>query len=44
MSIITRAMTSDDDEEILDCLATLKRTTAGTGDLLPLPASADEPY
>lgn len=34
MSIITRALTSDDDEEILDCLATLKRTTAGTGEPL----------
>ncbi|ORY90076.1 hypothetical protein BCR35DRAFT_287273 [Leucosporidium creatinivorum] len=31
MSIITRALTSDDDEEILDCLSTLKSTTAGTG-------------
>lgn len=31
MSIIVRAMTSDNDEEILDCLNTLKRTTAGTG-------------
>lgn len=31
MSIIMRALTSDDDEEILDCLDTLKRTTAGTG-------------
>ncbi|KAM0793773.1 hypothetical protein ACM66B_001191 [Microbotryomycetes sp. NB124-2] len=31
MSIITRALTSDDDEEILDCLDMLKNTTAGTG-------------
>lgn len=30
MSIITRAMTSDDDEEIKQCLETLKNTTAGT--------------
>ncbi|KAK4050386.1 hypothetical protein OIV83_003455 [Microbotryomycetes sp. JL201] len=31
MSVIMRAMTSDDDEEILDCLGMLKNTTAGTG-------------
>ncbi|KAK4706191.1 uncharacterized protein P7C70_g16, partial [Phenoliferia sp. Uapishka_3] len=31
MSIIVRALTSDDDEEILDCIEQLKRTTAGTG-------------
>ncbi|KAK4052208.1 hypothetical protein OIO90_004430 [Microbotryomycetes sp. JL221] len=31
MSIITRALTSDDDEEILECLDMLKKTTAGTG-------------
>lgn len=36
MSVITRALTSDDDEEILDCLSTLKSTTAGTGELLAL--------
>ena len=30
MSIIMRAITSNDDKEIADCLATLARTTAGT--------------
>lgn len=30
MSIITRAMTSDDDAEIITCLETLKKTTANT--------------
>eukprot|EP01126_Amoeba_proteus_P067530 TRINITY_DN9994_c0_g1_i1.p2 TRINITY_DN9994_c0_g1~~TRINITY_DN9994_c0_g1_i1.p2 ORF type:complete len:212 (-),score=30.52 TRINITY_DN9994_c0_g1_i1:132-767(-) len=30
MSIIMRALTSDDDQEILNCLATLKSTHAGT--------------
>ena len=31
MSIMIRAMTSDDDREILACLSALKRTHAGTG-------------
>ncbi|KAM0753051.1 hypothetical protein T439DRAFT_323661 [Meredithblackwellia eburnea MCA 4105] len=31
MSIIVRALTSDDDEEILDALEMLKSTTSGTG-------------
>lgn len=31
MSIITRALTSDNDEEVLDCLHVLNTTTAGTG-------------
>ena len=33
MSIIMRAFTSDDDNEILECLEALKSTTAGTGKL-----------
>lgn len=32
MSLICRALTSEEDEEILDCLGMLKRTTAGTGE------------
>jgi len=31
MSIIMRALTSTEDEEIMECLAMLKRSTAGTG-------------
>lgn len=31
LGIIMRAMTSNDEKEIFDCLATLKRTHAGTG-------------
>lgn len=30
MSIITKAITSDDDKEILECLDSLKKTTANT--------------
>lgn len=32
MSIIVRAMTSDQDEQVLDCLDMLKKTAAGTGE------------
>lgn len=31
MSIIMRAMTSDDDQEILNCLQLLKKSSANTG-------------
>jgi len=31
MSIIIRALTTDNDNEIIDCLNTLKRSSAGTG-------------
>lgn len=31
MSIIMRALTSTDEDEILDCLALLKKSSVGTG-------------